>query len=110
MSLSADQLQPGQWLFPAGTTIPAGGYLTLWCDGSRGATTNYPADLNLGQALNGQSGSVYLFNQAGQVVDYVEYGFQIMNKSIGRVAGNWSLLATNTPGATNAAAAALGAT
>ena len=27
MSLSVDQLQPGQWVFPAGTTLAAGGYL-----------------------------------------------------------------------------------
>ena len=39
-----------------------------------------------------------------------EWGFQIANQSIGRIGGNWYLLATNTPGATNASAAALGAT
>jgi len=109
MSLSVNQLQPGQWVFPAGTTIAAGGYLVVWCDATRSATTNLQAGFNLGQSLDGNSGSVYLFNATNQVVDYVEWGFQIANQSIGRIAENWYLLATNTPGATNAAAVALGA-
>ncbi len=39
----------------------------------------------------------------------MEYGFQIANQSIGRIAGNWRLLVSATPGAANAAAAVLGA-
>ncbi len=109
MSLSVDQLEPGQWVFPAGTTLAAGGYLVVWCDGSRAATTNFPAHLNTGQSLDGNSGGAYLFNSAGQVVDYVEYGFQIRDQSIGRTGGNWGLLASPTAGAANAAAATLGA-
>ncbi len=35
MSLSVNQAQSGQWVFPSGTTIPAGGYLVIWCDSSR---------------------------------------------------------------------------
>ena len=96
-------------MFPAGTTLAAGGYLVVWCDGSRAATTNFPAHLNTGQSLDGNSGGAYLFNSAGQVVDYVEYGFQIRDQSIGRTGGNWGLLASPTPGAANAAAATLGA-
>ena len=38
MSLSVDELEPGQWIFPPNTTISANGYLVLWCDGSRNAT------------------------------------------------------------------------
>src|ERR1035441_8167748 len=109
MSVSVNQMAPGQWVFPAGTTIAAGGYRVLWCDGARIATTNLQANFNIGSSLDGNNGSVYLFNPAGQVVDYVEFGFQISNQSIGRIAGNWCLLATNTPGAVNSAAAALGA-
>ena len=65
MSLSLDQLQPCQWVFPAGTTLAAGGYLVLWCDGSRAASTTYSAALNTGQSLDGNSGGAYLFNQCG---------------------------------------------
>ena len=81
----------------------------VWCDGSRDASTNLQANLNTGQSLDGNSGGAYLFNSAGQVVDYVEYGFQISNQSIGRTGGNWGLLASPPPGAANAAVATLGA-
>jgi len=109
MSLSVNQLMPGQWAFPTNTTIAAGGYLIIWCDDWRPVTTNLQANLNLGTPLDGNNGSVYLFNSSDQVVDYVEWGFQIANRPIGRIAGNWYLLATNTPGATNGVAATLGA-
>jgi hypothetical protein len=109
MSLSLDQSTPGQWIFPAGATIAAGGYLTIWCDGSRDATTNLQANLNTGHALDGNSGGAYLFNAAGQVVDYVEYGAQISNQSIGRSGESWRLLSSATPGATNSSPAMLGA-
>jgi hypothetical protein len=109
MSLSVNQLQPGQWVFPGGTTLAAGGYLVVWCDDSRAASTNVQVNFNMGQALDGNSGGAYLFNSAGQVVDYVEYGFQVSNQSIGRTGGSWGLLASPTPGAANAAAATLGA-
>jgi hypothetical protein len=109
MSLSLDKSTPGQWTFPPGTMIGAGGYLTIWCDSSRPATTNLQANLNTGQSLDGNSGGAYLFNPAGQVVDYVEYGFQVANQSIGRSGGSWRLLANSTPGAPNSAPATLGA-
>ena len=108
MSLSVNQSEPGQWLFPTGTTLPAGGYLVLWCDASRDASTTLQANLNVGQSLDGNSGGVYLFNSAGQVVDYIEYGFQVSNLSIGRTGASWSLLAGPTPGAVNASPATLG--
>jgi hypothetical protein len=66
-------------------------------------------NFNLGASLDGNNGGAYLFNAAGQVADYVEYGFQLANQSIGRINTNWSLLAAATPGAANASAAALGA-
>jgi hypothetical protein len=66
-------------------------------------------DLNTGRSLDGESGGAYLFNPAGQVVNSVEYGFQVADRSIGLSSGSWRLLATPTPGAVNAAVATLGA-
>ncbi len=109
MSLSVDKSVPGQWVFPSGTVIGPGGYLMIWCDGSREATTNLQANLNTGHSLDGNSGGAYLFDTSGQVVDFVEYGFQIANRSIGRSAGSWRLLASPTPGAPNSIPVALGA-
>ena len=93
---------------PGGAKV-AGGYLTIWCDGSREATTNFQANLNTGHSLDGNSGGAYLFNAAGQAVDYVEYGFQVENRSIGLTgAAGWRLLSAPTPGAFNSLIAPLG--
>ena len=107
MSLSVDGLASGQWTFPPGAAIGANSYLVVWCDGGRVASTN-AGDYNTGRALNGDSGGAYLFNAAGQLVNSVEYGFQVENRPIGLSGGQWRLLATTTPGAANSAVAPLG--
>ncbi len=104
---SVDDAHP--WTIPAGTTIASGQYLVVWCDDGRAASTNGAAALNTGFALDGASGDVYLFNTAGQAVDWVNYGFQLPDQSIGRSGGNWRLLSSPSPGAANSTAATLGA-
>ena len=108
MSLSVDAPEPGQWVFPSGSTIPATGYLIIWCDADSATSTTFGPTLNCGQSLNGDSGGVYLFSTAGQVVNFIEYGFQIQNQSIGRIGALWRLLQTFTPAAANSTAATLG--
>ncbi len=108
MSLG-DSAEAGEWIFPAGATLPANGHLRVWCDGGRAASLTLGADMNTGFSLSGESGGVYLFNAAGQRVDAVEYGFQVSDQSIGRSGGVWRLLAVPTPNAANSAAASLGA-
>jgi hypothetical protein len=107
LSLSVNSAEPGQYLFPASASVPANGYLVIWCDGSRPASFG-PADYNTGRSLDGESGGVYLFNAQGQVINNVEYGFQVIDQPIGLSGGQWRLLASATPGAVNAAPAALG--
>lgn len=108
MSLSEGSRDRGEWYFPTGTVIAAQGYLILWCDGARAESTNAEPDLNLGRALNGDSGGLFLFNAAGQLVDSTLYGPQARDRSVGRFDGPWGMLAAATPGATNAAPLALG--
>ncbi|MCI0746445.1 MAG: lamin tail domain-containing protein [Verrucomicrobia subdivision 3 bacterium] len=108
MSLSLDEIEPAQWVFPPNTVIPAAGHLVIWCGDSRPASTNFETYLNTGRRLNGQSGGVYLFNTARQLVNSIEYGFQIPNQSIGRVGTQSNLLASPTPGTDNSVFAALG--
>ncbi len=108
MGLSDNAAKPTKWVFPAGTTLAAGGHLLVWCDGSRRAGAN-GADLNTGFSLDGTSGGVYLFSPQAQLVNSIEYGFQISDRSIGLSGGQWRLLSSPTPGAANAAAATLGA-
>jgi hypothetical protein len=109
MALGKSESSTGRWKFPTGVTIPANGYLRVWCDSSRAASIVNVAALNSGFSLSGSSGDVYLFNAAGQPVDSVSYGFQLQDLSIGRSGGTWQLLAAPTPGAANSAAAAIGA-
>lgn len=107
MSMSFDEIDPGQWRIPANTMIGPGAYLTIWCDASRPPSTNGTGPLNSGRALDGDSGGVYLFNALGQIVSSVEYGPQVENLSIGRVGVLWRLLSNPTPGAANAVSATL---
>ncbi len=99
----------GRRTFPAGTTIGAGGYLRVWCDGGRAPSATTGNALNTGFSLAGESGDVVLFNALGQPVDWVKYGFQVQDLSIGRSGGAWQLLASPTPGTANDGPAELGA-
>jgi hypothetical protein len=73
---------------PAGTTIPAGGYLAVAVN-----------SLNGGPA----GGQIILRNAASAAVDSISWGNQLTDRSIGKVAGSW-ILNIPTPGAANAAA------
>ncbi len=106
MSLGLERSRPGQWVFPSDTLLAPGTYLVVACDSSRPVSAR-PGDFNLGRSLDGESGGVYLFNTRSQLVSWIEYGFQIENRSIGLSGGQWRLLGTPTPGATNSAPAAL---
>ena len=108
MSLSASPTAAGQWIFPVGTRIPPQGYRVIGCDPSQPASTQDEVHLNSSLLLPGSSGSVYLWNRKGQVLDSVEYGFQLPGRSIGRTGPGWTLLAFATPGAPNAVSASLG--
>ena len=108
MTLSIDQIEPGQWSFPNGVKLLAKDRLLVWCNGSRDPALG-PADyLNTGRSLNGAYGTVYLFNASEQIIDRVSYGFQMTDRSIGRdTNGNWELLDSPTPGKENKGAALL---
>lgn len=109
MSLSVDASKPGQWVFPSGVSIPSGGYLVILADGNRAASTVAGPVLNCGRSLSADGGAVYVFGAQGQLVDLVEYGFQLPDQSIGLSSSTWVLQASLTPGAANALPAALGA-
>ena len=108
MSLSTDASAPGQWTFPAGVNISSNGYLVVWCDNSSAGSTNATTNLNTGFSLAGGGGGLYLFKTNGQMADFIVFGPQITDASIGISAGAWSLLSSPTPGLANSAAAPLG--
>lgn len=93
-----DDGNPRKFIFPS-TTIPANGYLVVWCD----ATTNTTPGLHTGFALGRNGESVFLYNANTARVDSVTFGLQLPDYSVGRVANAWRLT-TPTPNAANVAA------
>lgn len=108
MSLSIGSATPGQWAFPAGLTIPAGGHRVIWCDSGLPATATLVAELNTGRSLSRQGEAIYLFNAQGQPVDSVAFGPQIADLAVGRDGLVWRLKSTPTPGLLNSANLATG--
>ncbi|MFN0067317.1 MAG: lamin tail domain-containing protein, partial [Limisphaerales bacterium] len=108
-SLSVGDAEPGEWAFPAGAVLPAGGHLVVWADPDVPATTNAAPVLQLGRGLPAEGTTLWLFNDRGQALDRVAFGAQLANLSAGRDAGGpWTLLVRPTPGAANDTARPLG--
>lgn len=89
--------QPLKWRIPNGTTVPAKGFLLIWCD-----------DLNTGRhanfSLNSDGESVAFSNNAGILLDKITFPKQHTNVSYGRTTdgtGPWGFLAVPTPVSTN---------
>ena len=87
------------FVFPASTTIAAGGYLVVWCD----STTNAPG-LHAGFALAKSGDQVFLYDANTNRMDAISFGQQVTDLSLGRVNGLWQLTLP-TPNATNVPAA-----
>ncbi len=85
------------YLMPGGTTIPANGYLIVYCDSA--ATPG----LHTGGAGLPDSGGTIQLKNGTVVIDSVRYGNQVSDKSIGRVSGQWTLVVPS-PDAVNVAA------
>ena len=108
MSLSIDRASSGQWTFPPGTVLGPGAFVVVWCEGDR-EVSFIPGEFNTGRSINGQSGSVYLFDRDGVTVDALELGPQIVDMSVARIDGRWQLASQTTLGRVNSEAVALGA-
>ena len=96
--------KPRKYVFPANTTLAAGGYLVVWCD----SQTNDPG-LHSGFNLGKSGENVFLFDANTNSVDAVSFGQQITDLSLGRVNGQWQLTVP-TPGAPNVATTLAAAT
>jgi len=91
---------PDKWTVPAGTTVPAAGFLLIWCDSLD--------EVGLGIHTNFKLGSggeqIGLYNASAAPVDTLTYGEQTTDVSSGRTpdgSDNWANFATPTPGASN---------
>lgn len=103
VSLSDDPSNPTKFIFPPGTQLAGGAYLTLLANNADG-TPGFHLGFNLTQTGEG----VYLYNapaNGGGLIDSIVFGLQLDNLSIGRLAdGSWALTQP-TFGAANRAAA-----
>ncbi len=85
--LSDDAADPARFVFPAGTSIPAGGYLIVVADNNTGGTGPHT-----GFALSGGGEELSLYDQNGVLRDSVAFGPQLSDFSIGRGEdGAWRL-------------------
>lgn len=108
-SLSDDVDTPRRWIFPAGTTVAAGGYLVVLFDGNRPSATNSSDLMNTGFALKSSGDEVFLFDtpaRGGGLLNSVSFGLQPPDFSIGRTPNGGLAWALNlpTPGSVNIAA------
>jgi hypothetical protein len=100
--LSDEPNNPRKWQFPAGTTIPANGYLLVWADEDTTETVGLHASFK----LSASNDEIYLTDtdaNLNQVLDTITFGSQSTDISYGRTAANadvWSSM-TPTPGAEN---------
>jgi len=110
-SLATNYSNLSPWDFPAGNSIPAGGFLVVWCDGQTGqSAVGAP---HAGFRLASGSGRIALSRLVGgtnQIVDYLTYTNLPSNGSYGDLPdaqpfyrGNMFLV---TPGAPNNGASA----
>ena len=78
MYLSDDPTNYMKWAFPIGTSIPANGYLLVWCDndiGQAGIHTNFKLS-SLGENL--------IFSNGAMVYDQVAFGVQTTDVAYAR--------------------------
>ncbi|WP_339676852.1 lamin tail domain-containing protein [Cyclobacterium marinum] len=84
---------------PEATTIPAGGYLLLWADGSTDQGT-----LHLDFSLSSDGEAIGLFYVDGRTIDSYSFEEQSEDISFGRTSDggeSWSALASPSPGQSN---------
>jgi hypothetical protein len=87
LSVSDTTLEPDRFVFPTGSVVPANGYFSVRMDADRP-----PSPTNTGFGLKASGDSLYLFNPNNAVLDFVNFGIQAADYSIGRNSGsNWNL-------------------
>jgi len=86
-----------KWQIPAGTSIPAGGYLVFWADG-------YNTGLHTSFKISADGEELAIYTDTGTLLDSVSFGAQDANISMGRRTDGspeWGFFVQPTPGASN---------
>lgn len=96
-TLSDDQNEPTKWTFPAGSIVPAGGFLLVWADGES-------SGLHAGFKLSADGETLSLYTPGGTLADEIGFGAQQTDVSCGRKTDGgapWGLFPHPSPGASN---------
>ena len=94
-----DLAVPDRYAIPAGVTVPAGGFLLLYADGSPELGPDH-----LPFKLSASGEQIGLYEPDGTVVNEIVFGVQPADRSAARVPDggpDWAFDLTPTPGATN---------
>jgi hypothetical protein len=94
-SLSDDPQLPRKFVFPAGTSIAAGGYLVVYADSELTAP-----GLHTDFALDAEGDQVRLYDtpaNGGVLLDSIVFGFQIQNFSVSRTGAGSNIWALTAP-------------
>jgi hypothetical protein len=104
-SLSDDEDNPQKWSFLSSATIPAGGFLRVWCSGRnlKDPSGAYHTSFKLTQTKNNAEHLV-LSNPNGVVVEDIEIEKTQVHQSRGRLtdgAAEWRIFTTPSPNISN---------
>jgi len=103
--LSDDVAQPDKWRFPTGTSIPANGYLLVWCSGRDTVDnlTHFHTNFKFTQTKNSPE-SIVLSKADGLILQTVELKKTAVHQSVARTTNGsaiWRICTTPTPKAGN---------
>lgn len=104
--ISDRNLPTAKWTFP-NLNLPAGGYLTVFCDGKD--RTTFPLHANFGIIKQGET--VYLYNNSNSIIDSIVVPELMKDISYGRKVSNindFAYYAEPTPAAINSTTEYLG--
>ena len=92
--LTDDLTAGAKYVFPAGTTIPANGYIVVWCSGESTGAFHAPFRLGAGE-------SVILFGVTGNTLDTVTITAAASGKSLSKTASGLWAETSPSPGFSN---------
>src|SRR5262249_9509247 len=75
--------KPGKWTIPAGTFIPAGGFLLVWADNDTNQN-HLGGELHAGFDLAASGEAIGLYTPDLVELDHVTFGPQVTDQSQGR--------------------------
>jgi gliding motility-associated-like protein len=100
--LSDKPSNPDKWTFPSGITVPAGGFVRIWCSGKDVIVgTDYHSGIKFTQT---QPEAIVFSDPGGALLETITLDPTQRTHSRGRTtdgASTWSLFLTPTPGTSN---------